>query len=239
MRTIHEVSKLTGLSVRALHYYDQIGLLTPAQVTDAGYRLYDDVSLARLQSILLFRELKFPLKDIAAMLNSPLFDRNKALRQQIEMLKLQQEQTAQLIALAESIIQEESNMDFSAFDASKQEAYARQAKASWGNTEAYREYEQRSVQRSAEQEQQLGSDLMTLFAEMGTLRHLQPDNERVQLQVERIRAFITEHYYNCTIPILRGLGQMYLTDDFRANIDNAGGAGTAELTAAAIEIYCK
>ena len=79
MRTVKEVSKLTGVSVRTLHHYDAIGLLKPTAVTQAGYRLYDDEALGRLQSILLFRELQFPLKEIQAILDSPGFDRSQAL----------------------------------------------------------------------------------------------------------------------------------------------------------------
>ena len=86
MMTVHEVSKLTGVSIRTLQYYDKIGLLRPAQYTDAGYRLYDDAALETLQQILLFRELEFPLKDIGEIIGSPDFDRSKALEQQIERL---------------------------------------------------------------------------------------------------------------------------------------------------------
>ena len=81
MMTVHEVSKLAGVSIRTLQYYDKIGLLHPTGYTDAGYRLYDDADLERLQHILLFRELEFPLKDIKAIINSPDFDRSKALEQ--------------------------------------------------------------------------------------------------------------------------------------------------------------
>lgn len=91
MMTIHEVSKLAGVSIRTLQYYDKIDLLHPSGHSDAGYRLYDDTDLERLQHILLFRELEIPLKDIKAILNSPDFDREKALEQQIELLKLKKE----------------------------------------------------------------------------------------------------------------------------------------------------
>ena len=91
MMTIHEVSKLAGVSIRTLQYYDKIDLLHPSGHSDAGYRLYDDTDLERLQHILLFREMEFPLKDIKAILNSPDFDREKALEQQIELLKLKKE----------------------------------------------------------------------------------------------------------------------------------------------------
>ena len=88
MMTVKEVSKLTGVSVRTLHYYDEIGLLHPAVMTDAGYRMYDDTSLERLQQILLFRELEFSLRDIKKMIDSPGFDREKALSEQIRLLTL-------------------------------------------------------------------------------------------------------------------------------------------------------
>ncbi len=91
MKTVHEVSRLTGVSIRTLQYYDKIGLLRPAGHTRSGYRLYDDAALERLQQILLFRELEFPLKDIRAILESADFDREKALEQQITLLSLKKE----------------------------------------------------------------------------------------------------------------------------------------------------
>ena len=100
MKTVKEVSRLTGVSVRALHHYDAIGLLKPIRVTEAGYRLYDDTALARLQSILLFRELEFPLRDIKRILDDPNFDQSAALADQIKLLELRQEQLGRLIALA-------------------------------------------------------------------------------------------------------------------------------------------
>ena len=87
MKTVKEVSRLSGVSVRTLHHYDAIGLLKPTRVTEAGYRLYDDTALARLQAILLFRELQFPLKEIKAILDSPNFDQQEALAQQIRILR--------------------------------------------------------------------------------------------------------------------------------------------------------
>ena len=100
MMTIHEVSKLAGVSIRTLQYYDKIDLLHPSGHSDAGYRLYDDTDLERLQHILLFRELEIPLKDIKAILNSPDFDREKALEQQIELLKLKKEHIDNLMNFA-------------------------------------------------------------------------------------------------------------------------------------------
>ena len=103
MMTVNEVSKLTGVSIRTLQYYDKIGLLHPAKYTEAGYRLYNDAALETLQQILLFRELEFPLKDIKEIISRPDFDRSKALEQQIKLLTLKKEHIENLIDLAKGI----------------------------------------------------------------------------------------------------------------------------------------
>ena len=133
MKTVKEVCKLSGLSVRTLHHYDEIGLLKPAKVTEAGYRLYDDTSLRRLHAILLLRELQFPLKEIREILDSPDFDPMEALTQQIQLLELQKQHLEDLIAHAR-IIQKTGviSMDFSSFDTSKIDRYAEEAKKKWG-----------------------------------------------------------------------------------------------------------
>ena len=103
MMTVHKVSKLTGVSIRTLQYYDKIGLLHPTGYTDAGYRLYDDSDLERLQQVLLFRELQFPLKEIKRIIQDPEFNKDKAVEQQIELLTLKKEHLEKLIALARGI----------------------------------------------------------------------------------------------------------------------------------------
>ena len=105
MKTVKEVSRITGVSVRTLHHYDAIGLLKPTAVTEAGYRLYDDAALERMQSILLFRELQFPLKDIKRILDAPDFDPMAALAQQVRLLEMQREHLEQLISHAREIQQ--------------------------------------------------------------------------------------------------------------------------------------
>ena len=132
MKTVKEVSRLTGVSVRALHHYDAIGLLRPAKITEAGYRLYDEENLQRLQQILLFRELQFPLKEIAAILDSPGFDPDEALLQQIRLLELRRERLDALIGLARDIQQKGvSSMNFDAFDTGEIDRYATEAKERW------------------------------------------------------------------------------------------------------------
>lgn len=236
MKTVHEVSELTGVSVRALHHYDAVGLLKPTAVTEAGYRLYDDAAIARLQSILLFRELEFPLKSIKAILDSPEFDASAAMLEQIKLLELRREQIDRLILLARETIETgEINMDFSAFDKSEFERYAAEAKQKWGGTAQYAEYD-----KKPQGEKLAAADaLMAKFAEIGALRALSPDSVEAQSAVRELQSFITEHFYTCTDEVLAGLGLMYTADErFKSNIDSAGGSGTAEFLGKAIEIYC-
>lgn len=241
MRTVNEVSKLTGVSVRTLHYYDSIGLLCPAEITDAGYRLYDDAALERLQGILLFRELQFPLKEIKEILDSPNYNKQKALEQQIALLELQKEHIENLIDLARgiSMVGDKPFMDFEAFDTGKIDEYARQAKATWGKNAAYQEFLEKSKDWTEEMVAGINRDFMQLFYDFGKMLDLQPGEEKVQAQVEKLRSYITEHFYYCTPEILQHLGHMYSGGGrLNESIDKMGGKGTAELAAAAIDIYC-
>ena len=239
MMTVNEVSKLAGVSIRTLQYYDKIGLLHPTGYTDAGYRLYDDTDLERLQHILLFRELEFSLKDISSIMNAPDFDRDKALSQQIELLTLKREHLDNLILFAKGIKQiGVTNMDFKAFDKTKLDEYAAKAKAEWGNTPEYAEFE--SKKRSPKEEQLMAERFMLLFKEAGTIKDSDPSCDEAQDLVGRIQQFITDNMYNCTKDIIKGLGQMYSAGgEFTENIDKAGGEGTAAFVDKAIQIYCK
>ena len=240
MMTVHQVSELTGVTVRALQYYDRIGLLQPTCCTAAGYRLYDKAALERLQQIMLFRELEFPLREIRTILDSPDFDRKKALAQQAELLELKKERLERLIALTRGLEAGGIRMDFKAFDTKKIDAYASQARKTWGHTDAYREYEQKAGGRSKTEEQAYGAGLMALFSEFGAMRGCAPDSVEVQAQVKKLQDYITANYYRCTDEILAGLGRMYAADEsFRENIDSAGGDGTAVFVSRAIEHYCR
>lgn len=235
MKTVKEVSELSGVSVRTLHHYDAIGLLHPTRVTDSGYRLYDDTALRRLNAILLFRELEFPLKEIRRILDSPGFDPISALEDQIRLLELKREHLDQVIAHARTIqAKGVIPLNFKPYDTSMQERYAAEAKERWGKTDAYREYEQRGKADS----QSAQDAMMDIFREMGRIREQSPASDEAQALVKKLQDHITANYYTCTKQILAGLGQMYTADDrFRENIDNAGGEGTADFAGKSIRIY--
>ena len=241
MMTVQKVSKLTGVSIRTLQYYDRIGLLHPTEYSDAGYRLYDDAALETLQQILLFRELEFPLKDIRKIIESPDFDRGKALEQQIELLTLKKEHIENLIDLARGIkLLGGRHLKFDAFDTKKIDEYAARAKASWGNTLAYKEFEEKSKGRTKEQDRDISRGMMDIFAEFGAIRTTDPASEEAQALVKKLQDYITENFYTCTDEILNGLGKMYSGGgEFTKNIDSYGGEGTAEFAHQAIEVHCK
>ena len=209
MKTVKGVSKLTKVSVRTLHYYDEIGLLKPAKISDSGYRLYDDGNLQTLQQILFFKELNFSLKEIKEIINNPNFDRTKALISHKELLNAKIERLNNLIHLIDDILEGEIDMSFKQFDNSEiqnmQKQYQSEAKEKYGNTKAFSEYKNKTEKYSKSDWQE----------------------------------YISKNFYNCTIDMLEGLGQIYVSDKrFTKNIDKYK-SGLALFMSKAIGIYCK
>ncbi len=239
--TVKEVSCLTGISVRTLQHYDNIGLLRPVSRTEAGYRIYDEGSLRRLQDILLLRELEFSLKDIKEILDSPRYDRRQAIKDQITLLEYKRQRLDAILSLARGIQNmEDTEMNFKPFDRSKQEALNREAREKWGGSDAYKEYEEKTKGRSQQTQDAMGQGLILIFGEFGAIKDQDPAGEAAHALVRKLQSYITQHYYTCTPQILASLGQMYVGDDrFAANIDAVGGEGTAQFAADAIEAYCK
>ena len=240
MRTVKEVSELTGVSIRTLQYYDSIGLLQPTSRSEGGYRLYDDDALEQLQQILLFRELEFPLKEIKALMQRPDFDRSQVLGEQIELLRLKREHLDNLIRFATGIkLIGVRTLDFSVFQKGKLDEYSRQAKANWAQTPAFQECAERSANRTPEEERSLAAQVMAIFASFGKLRALSPAAPEVQALVQEWHEFISAHFYQCSKEMLLCLGKLYNGGgDFTASIDAAGGEGTAAFVERAIEVYC-
>ena len=241
MMTVNEVSKLTGVSIRTLQYYDTIGLLPPTEYTEAGYRLYDDTAMERLQQILLFRELEFPLKEIRRIIDSPDFNRNKALEQQMKLLTMKKEHLEGLISFARKIKETGVNkMDFQVFNTTKMDEYTKKAKEQWGQTAEYKEYEEKTSKQSLEAQKQALQNFMLIFVEFGKMMDKKPEDSDVQLKVKEFQDYITDHFYKCSNEILKGLGEMYVSGgEFTENIEKAAGDGTAVFVAKAIDIYCK
>ena len=237
---IKEFANFTGVSVRTLHYYDQIGLLRPANVDEhSGYRFYDEQSLLQMQEILFYRELDFPLKTIRDMLSSPDYDKETALQEQKQLLILKKERLERLIAAIDDAAKGANIMN--AFDNSEFEQYKEEARQRWGNTKPYQEYEEKMKNLPAEQLSSPAERINEIMAEFSVTMEqgASPDSAKAQELVKELQSHITENFYTCTESILSGLGQMYVADErFLKNIDQAG-PGTADFISSAIEIYCK
>ena len=241
--SIGSLSKLSGVSIRALHHYDQIGLLQPSEVAESGYRYYDDAAVERLWQILFYRELDFPLAEIGEILSSPSFDRNRALTEHLNLLTQKRARLDRLIELVSNTMKGETTMEFKPFDTSEFDAmrdqYAEEAKARWGNTDAYRENAKRAAKWTDADKARFQKESGEIFSAFATLVGTNPADARVQEQVSRWQTHISENYYECSNEALSCLGQMYVDDErFMKNIDKFG-TGTAKLMSDAIAVYCK
>ena len=240
---INEFAKLTGVSVRTLHYYDEIGLLKPAFVDEQnGYRFYDEDTLYRMQEILFYRELDFPLKSILEILSSPDYDKNKALAKQRKLLLLKKERLERIIdALDEAA---KGKVTMTAFDNNDYETarkqYQDETKQRFGNTDAYKEHEQKTADYTKDKWQTVNDGLMSVFCKFAEClkNGNTADSNEAQALVSELQGYISDNYYTCTKEILAGLGQMYVADErFKNNIDK-NFEGTARFVSKAIEIYC-
>ena len=241
---IKEFAELTGVSVRTLRYYDEIGLLKPSFVDEQnGYRFYDEASLERMQEILFYRELDFPLKSIGEILALPNYDKLKALAEQKRLLTLKKERLERLIAALEQA--EKGEITMSAFDNSEYETarqqYEDEAKQHWGDTDAYKESLAKTVGYSKDRWNDVLGGMNGIFAEFAECKNCgeKVDSDTAQGLVKKLQDYITANFYHCTDDILVGLGQMYVCDErFKNNIDSHG-EGTAEFVSNAIKVYCR
>ena len=236
---IKEFADFTGVSVRTLHYYDEIGLLMPAFVDKTtGYRFYDEKSFLRMQEILFYRELDFSLKSIGEILSSPNYDKNKALKEQKHLLTLKKERLERLILAIDGAVKGENVM--TAFDNSEFEKYKVKAQEKWGNTSAYKEHTEKTKNYSKQKWDTLAKDMDCIMADFAVCMKNgeTSDSDEAQSLVKKLQNHITENYYLCTNEILAGLGQMYVQDErFKNNIDKHAD-GTATFICEAIEVYC-
>ncbi|BES63826.1 MerR family transcriptional regulator [Gottschalkiaceae bacterium SANA] len=244
---VNELAKLAGISVRTLRYYDQVGLLSPKRSRDSEYRLYDDGEVKRLMQILFLKELDFSLKEIQKILQST-EEQDIFFRKQRALLVEKKNRLEGIIQSLDEMTKSKKGVDvmekmIKAFDMSEIEAhkkkYAEQVKKQYGNTEAYRESEERTKKYKEKDWERIIDEGNEFFRSLAKLMDLEPGDAEVQNCVEGYRSYITRSFYQCHIDIFRGLGQLYVTDPkFTANI-NQHGDGLAEFLSQAIAIYCE
>lgn len=237
---IKEFAQFTGVSVRTLHYYDEIGLLKPACIDRvSGYRHYDEGSLLRMQEILFYRELDFSLKSIYEILSNPNYNKKLALLEQKKLLILKKERLDRLVSAIDDATKGVNVMK--AFDNSEFEKYKAEAKEKWGKTDAWKEHSDKTKNYSKDKWQSAEAGLNAIFGEFAVCKAEgnEAGSQNAQALVAKLQKYITDNFYTCTKQILSGLGQMYVTDErFKENIDK-NGEGTAEFVSQAIGIYCR
>lgn len=219
--TVSDVSRLAGVSVRTLHHYDEIGLLSPSARSDAGYRLYGPEDLERLQEILLFRELEIPLPDIAVLLSGGAFDRRAALELQHEMLRHKAARTQALITSVERAINAErtgvrmtKDEMFEVFGEFDPAEYEDEVKERWGESDAYKESAKRTArytkadwERFKAESEEMGAQMIALFDEGAS-----PDDPRAMDVAEQARLQIDRWFYPCSRQMHTNLAEMYIAD---------------------------
>ncbi|MFW6202445.1 MAG: MerR family transcriptional regulator [Gemmatimonadota bacterium] len=238
--TVGELAERTGLTVRTLHHYDEIGLLVPSRRSASGYRLYDDADLARLQQILLFRELDFPLETIGQLLDDPSFDRRTALRSQRELLVERIRRTEAIIRAVDRTVESlegervmSATEMFEGFDATR---YEEEARERWGETDAYKESMRRARDYDADDWARIkaeGEQVMEEMAKLLAAGH-RPDDEAAMALAERHRLHIDRWFYPCSRAMHAGLAEMYTTDARFGEYFEKRAEGLAEYVAEAI-----
>ncbi|HEY2514759.1 MAG TPA: MerR family transcriptional regulator [Polyangiaceae bacterium] len=238
---VGDVSRLSGVSIRALHHYDAIGLLRPSGRTRAGYRQYTEADLEKLQQILFYRELGFPLDDIQRVLQAPDFDRGEALRAQRELLVEKRGRLDAMVGLVDRALEaiekgtpmKEEEM-FAPFDPS---AYAEEAKARWGGTPSYAESQRRTKGYTKDDWAAIAAEVDSIERDFeGALAAgLSPADERPRSIAERHRAHIDKWFYPCSREMHAALGAMYVQDERFAQHYDKRREGLAQFVSDAVQ----
>lgn len=237
--TVKDVSELTGVSVRTLHYYDEIGLLK-ADRSRAGYRLYTDTDLVRLQQVLIGRSLGLALEDIRRTLDDPNFDAPAALRRQRDQLLARVSETHRMIASIDATLKHLNTKDEmmskkDMFDGFEPEKYEAEAKERWGNTDAYKESARRTKKYGEKDWAAIKAETNAIFADAAAAmkKGVKSDGPEARALAERHRQHTERWFYPCSTAMHVNLADMWEADDrFKANIDKHGEGLTAWLAAA-------
>jgi MerR family transcriptional regulator, thiopeptide resistance regulator len=241
---VGHLARVAGVSVRTLHHYDEVGLLTPARRGPAGYRLYTIDDLERLQQILFFRELGFTLAEIRAIMLDPGFERRAALEAQQELLRQKARRLEKLIAAVGAAIhagergfhmnQSEMFEAFGDFDPAEYEAEARRR---WGGTSAYKESARRTASYTKDDWLTIRREEDEIASGMAELASRDPAAAEVQELVARKWRLINDRFYDCSPEMFAGLGRMYADDPrFARNYDKLR-PGLAAFMCDAMEAY--
>ncbi len=246
---VKEVADIVGISIRTLHHYNEIGLLNPAYVNEAGYRYYSDNELERLQQIMFFKELKFELQEIKEILDNPSFDRKRALEMQKELLVKKRNRLDEIVKSIEKTLQSieggikmNKKEMFKAFDMSEiekhKEKYAEETRKNYGDTDAYKECEDKTNRYTKDDWAVIMEKGGEIYSKIAANMDKGPADPEIQKMIDGYRKYITDSFYTCTLDIFRGLGELYVNDERFAKNINKYSQGLAEFLKEAISIYC-
>ncbi|TLS36061.1 MerR family transcriptional regulator [Pseudalkalibacillus caeni] len=246
---VKEVADLAGVSVRTLHHYHEIGLLVPASTSSSGYRLYTEDNLERLQQILFFKELGFSLSGVKEILEKPDFDRKAALTTHKELLVKKRARLDEIIETVEKTLSSieggikmaDKDM-FKGFDMEEierhQKKYSEEAKQKYGR-KMVEAVEEKTSQYGIDDWETINAMTNSIYKKIGDRMEHGPADPAVQEEVAKWRQLITDHFYECTTDIFRGLGDLYVMDErFTKNIDRHK-EGLAAFLREAMHVYCE
>jgi len=246
--TVNEVAKLTGITIRTLHYYDQIGLLSPSIKTDTKYRIYTNDDLERLQEVLFFKEIGFSLKEIKLLTTSSLYNREEALQRHIKILELKRKRIDKLIALVKDTLAGKHKYSFDAFSNREildaQAAIRKEVCARWENTKEYQEFVEYFSEHTERERNDKWNDLImhsqNIFEQLAEFMPLPPSTPKVQAIVQEWQEYITDHFYPCSNEMLSYLGELYISDErFTTYINRFSNQNLAQFLNRAIQYYCQ
>jgi DNA-binding transcriptional MerR regulator len=219
--TVSQLARLAGVSVRTLHHYDEIGLLTPSGRAANGYRVYERAQLQRLQQILFYRELEIPLEEICRIMQDPAFDVLAALIQQRQLLERKTVHLRDVLDAVDAAIH--SIKKGTPVNEKKMfEAFEKEAENRWGDTPQFKESKRRTAKYSKKDWAQMRTEQDALQSELAQAMHagITPSDARAMALAERHRQHISKWFYDCSYEIHRGLAELYVADPrFTANLD--------------------
>ncbi|TPG67961.1 MerR family transcriptional regulator [Brevibacillus laterosporus] len=239
---VKEVAELVGVSIRTLHHYDQIGLLTPKETTDSGYRLYSEENLERLQQILFFKELDFSLKEIKRIINSPSFNRQEALTLQRKMLIEKRNRVDKMIETIDKTIkhmmgeiQMTNEERFEGINF-RHNQYEKEARKRWGD-QPVNEINAKLESMTKDEHKGLSEKWDMIFNKLALLRDQSPESQEVQATIKEWYDFLNENFGKYSPDSFYGLGQLYINDErFTKNIDQYG-YGLAKFMSEAMKVF--
>lgn len=245
--TVHEVAQLTGLTVRTLHYYDQIKLFSPSTVLESRYRIYSSDDIERLQEILFFKEIGFSLREIKALINSQSYSREDAMKKHLKILQLKKKRVDKLISLVNDTLNGQHTYTFDAFSNREvldaQSAFKEEVFKNWSSTKEYQEYAEYFAEHTEQEKIEKGNAFLCFsqefFERLAEYEHLAPSLPKVQSLVQEWQEYISENFYLCSNEMLLYLGELYISDEhFKSFIDQFSSMDLADYFNRAIKSFC-